>query len=248
MNKVQIFEGQEVKIITDKGNLMYNLVHVAKCCGLTRIKNNAEYVNWKDNRGVIDKLKKLIPANAGKDVSEEIKYILEEIENTDDRNSIFVSSWLAKRLAVECHSEKANKFKNWLVDLDETRENGLVVQQNVGEIQELASNMLVMGQMLQGLQKFTYDISEKVRDSIVAKDRQIDEAMELIGLRSRNVFRLVAKLKETMLKKYNEPIRSKDPRYISAKYKVMKEFNVDKWEEIPIGKYNSVYAFIENLE
>lgn len=36
MNNIKLFEGQEVKVKTDKGNTLINLVHVAKCCGLTR--------------------------------------------------------------------------------------------------------------------------------------------------------------------------------------------------------------------
>ena len=37
MNKeIQLFEGQQVKVKTDEGTTLINLVHVAKCCGLTR--------------------------------------------------------------------------------------------------------------------------------------------------------------------------------------------------------------------
>ena len=37
MNNIKLFEGQEVKVKTDKGVTLINLVHVAKCCGITKL-------------------------------------------------------------------------------------------------------------------------------------------------------------------------------------------------------------------
>lgn len=139
MNEIKLFEGQEVSVTTDKGIKLINLAHTAKICGLIIRDNtrNTERIAWKGNRSISDKLSKIheslekseCEANASQincsKYLQEITYILDEIENTDDRNSIYMSSWLSKRLAIECHSEKANRFKNWLVSLDEARENGV---------------------------------------------------------------------------------------------------------------------------
>ena len=124
--EIKLFEGQEVSFTTDKGNKMYNLVHVARCCNL--VKENGIKINWKSGSASV--CNKLNTISSGVQTIphqylEEITIILDEIENTDDRNSIYMSSWLSKRLAIECHSEKANRFKNWLVTLDEARENGV---------------------------------------------------------------------------------------------------------------------------
>ena len=126
-NQIKSFEGQDVRVQTDEGVTLINLVHVAKCCGLnkfeTRVGRTTESIRWS-------RLKEKLNGISSGDtdlspkIKEEITYILDEIENTDDRNSIYMSSWLSKRLAIECHSEKANRFKNWLVTLDEARENG----------------------------------------------------------------------------------------------------------------------------
>lgn len=116
MNEIKLFEGNEVKVKTDEGKTLINLVHVAKYCGLTYKDRNIQRISWKNRNGVVDKVKKIYGANAPQE-------ILDEIENTDDRNTIYISSWLAKRLAVECRSESEMKFKNFLVSLDESREN-----------------------------------------------------------------------------------------------------------------------------
>ncbi|CAG9706451.1 hypothetical protein [Clostridium neonatale] len=124
-NQIQLFEGQRVKVKTDEGTTLINLVHVAKCCGIIKRKNEVDYIRWNGKGGVVEKITNLSSEVSEPKIKDEITYILEEIENTDDRNSIYMSSWLSKRLAIECHSEKANRFKNWLVSLDEARENGV---------------------------------------------------------------------------------------------------------------------------
>lgn len=46
-----------------------------------------------------------------KEFKKKIFYVLDEIENIDGKNAIYISIWLAKRLTAECHSKKANEFK-----------------------------------------------------------------------------------------------------------------------------------------
>ena len=242
MNNIKLFEGQEVKVKTDKGNTLINLVHTAKCCGLIDTSKGTEKIMWSRVKG---KLQNNILPNSDKVVADEITYILDEIENADDRNSIYMSSWLSKRLALECHSEKANRFKNWLVSLDEARENGQLISTAIDE--EVVRNMNLMAQNMQFMSKAMTGIQQYVQDSIQVKDHQIDKAMELIGLRARNVSRLTGKLKEVLFRKYGRIVNASDIRYINAKEKVFKEFNVFKWEEIPVGKYNAVFAFIEEV-
>ena len=240
-DRTKMFEEQEVKVKTNEGVTLINLFHVAKCCGLTKRKKGIDYVRWTD-RGIAEKLQIISSTSVEPKVKEEITYILNEIENTDDRNSIYISSWLSKRLAIECHSEKANRFKNWLVTLDEARENGNFVQAQIGE--EVIQNMDLMVQNMQIMSKAMTGIQQYVQDSIHIKDRQIDDMAELVGLRSKNVSRLTGKLKEALFIKYKESINASDIRYLKAKDMVFKEFKVYKWEDIPVNKYNAVEAFI----
>lgn len=248
MSNIKIFEGQEVRIKTKEGNTLINLVHTAKCCGLIYKDRDKKRISWKNRNGIVDKLKKIYGANAPQGIMNEIDYILDEIENTDDRNTIYVSSWLAKRLAVECHSEKAMKFKNFLIDLDEAREQGQLVQPASSEtVLQLAQGMQLIGQVVQGMQSTMNDIKTYVQDSIQSKDVQIDKMAELVGLRSVNTLKLTGKLKEILSKKYGRCIKASSTEYQIAKNKVFKEFDVIKWEDIPVNKFNNVYAFIEEV-
>lgn len=248
MNEIKLFEGNEVKVKTDEGETLINLVHVAKCCGLVREDRGYVKIRWT-SRGITEKLKLIRDTDVAKKYLEEINYILDEIENTDDRNTIYISSWLAKRLAVECHSERAMKFKNFLVSLDEARENNQLNNQTFAleQFAVATEQMAIIGQAVQGLQKMTIGIQEYVKDSIQAKDRQIDEIKELVGLRTKNTVTLVNRLKEVLSRKYNKNISGKSTEYSIAKNKIFSEFKVNKWEEIPVCKYNSVFAFIEEV-
>lgn len=246
-DRTKMFEGQEVKVKTDKGVTLINLVHVAKCCGLEQPNNrgNGTKVRWGR---VSEKLKGISGGpELDPQIKEEITYILDEIENTDDRNSIYMSSWLSKRLAIECHSEKANRFKNWLVTLDEARENGVLVQTNNYELNEaVVMNMNLMAQNMQFMSNAMKGIQQYVQDSIQAKDKQIDDIAELIGIRAKNKCNLIQIVKNTLVKKHNlSRINSSMEVYKKAKSKIFSEFNVTKWEDISATQYNAVQAFIE---
>lgn len=111
----------------------------------------------------------------------------------------------------------------------------------------LSENMAVIGQGVQALSKFTVGLKEYVQDSIQAKDSQIEQAMNLIGIRCKNTRRLISKLKDAIFNKYGDFVPATDIKFITAKDKVFKEFKVYKWEDIPVTKYNAVEAFIENM-
>ncbi|WP_346961793.1 hypothetical protein [Clostridium sp.] len=247
MNNIKLFENQEVKIKTDKGITLINLVHVAKSCGLVRKNNGGQgiKVRWDDIKKKLDIIK--VGDSTPSKMQEEIPYILDEIENTDDRNSIYMSSWLSKRLALECHSERANRFKNFLVTLDEEREKGNLNIEQTSQIAFLAENMQMMGQVVQGLQTFTLGLKEYVQDSIQAKDYQIDQIAEMVGFRAVNTKRLSDKLKEILTEKHGNHINASSLEYQNAKKKIFKEFDVIKWEDIPVNKYNTACAFIEEV-
>lgn len=113
------------------------------------------------------------------------------------------------------------------------------------QMMNIAQGTYQMGQVVQGILQSIGTIQTYVQDSIQAKDHQIDKAMSLIGLRSKNVSSLISKLKEELYKRNGIVVQANDIEYLKAKNKIFKEFKVTKWEEIPIGKYNAVHSFIE---
>lgn len=244
MNKITMFEGQEVKVKTDKGVTLINLVCTAKSCGLIREDRGYSKVRWVD---IKNKLKLIGKNCVDEPSSKEITYILEEIENADDRNTIYMSSWLSKRLALECHSDKAMRYKNFLVTLDEARENGQLQPVNQETVLQLAQGMQMIGGVVESMQTAMTNIETYVKDSIQSKDLQIEQIMNLIGFRAVNTKRLIDKLKEELSERFGVAVNANNQCYRKAKSKIFKEFRVVKWEDIPANKYNAVHAFIEEV-
>lgn len=118
--KTEIFEGQDISFKTTEGKTLINLVHTAKCCGITNKDRNGK-TSIKFTR-VSVRLENILQTDLSVDLKKEISYVMDEIENANDRNSIYMSTWLSKRLALECNSDKAKRYKNFLVDMDEARE------------------------------------------------------------------------------------------------------------------------------
>ena len=263
MNNIKLFEGQEIQVKTDKGNTLINLVHMAKACGLIKNKTNGTMiVNWKSGSASVCSKLNLLSSGGSNNPPQhivEIQDALDEIENTDDRNSIYISSWLAKRIALECHSEKANKFKNFLVELDEKRENGeletsnqqltTIVTDSINAIlPTLISEMTnkLIPTVIQAKQSVE-DMKSLMNTQIAIHDNERDELKEMIGMQSRNTKELTDKLKYELEQKYGERITAKDTFYINAKNRIFSKYRVSRWEQIPVLKYSDVFASIEEL-
>ena len=168
----------------------------------------------------------------------------------EKRREFQISKKGCEFLAHKTTGTKGNLFTDKYMDRFEQMEN--VIQNNLPVGIEtmqgmafLSENMAAIGQHVQFLTKFTMDMKEYFQDSIQVKDHQIDQAIDLIGIRSKNTHRLTRKLKDTLFEKYEEYISATDIRYIAARDKAFKEFKVTKWEELSVKQYNAVEAFID---
>lgn len=258
LERVLNFEGNEIKVRTSAGIELFNLANSAKVLGLTRKDNNrgTERIMWKGNRSLYDKLSKISStldktecgANAPQEYIDELVQLLQDIEETDDRNSLYCSRYLTSRLAMECHSDKANAYKDWLAQLDERYSKGELTNGNqieqlgniANQMNLVASTMGQIGQAFVGLQEF-------VKDSIQAKDFQIDNIKELCGMKSANTMSLSKCLKEHLETIFDKKLWANSYEYKEAKCNIFKVFNVSKWEDIPIEKYKEVQNYINDL-
>ncbi|EGT3606901.1 hypothetical protein FKF97_10890 [Clostridium perfringens] len=273
MEQIILFENNEVKVRTDEGNVLINLVHTAKCCGLIQKGNTGKFkIRWRDVKKKLNAIYSGVQSYTPQDVEkcsggklvelqykEEINYILDEIENADDRSSIYMSSWLSKRLAMECHSEKAMQYKNFLATLDEKREQGLLTpKMDMSALSNMVSSTVqniipfMVKEITEQFAPIVIESKQNVdnmrqlmcdQSSIYDQDRE--EIKKLIGFKSANTKAMSLKLKEVLSNKLGENIKATSDIYIKYKNKVFSEFNVSKWEDIPVLKQSSVFAYIE---
>ena len=247
MNELMVreFGSKEVRWSNDD---KLNLVDVAKCLGITRVNNQGkEYVKWnnnKDRNNICGKLNYILSREGTPtQIKEEIEEVLFEIENGDNRNNIYISNWLAKRLATECNTDIAHEFKSWLVSLDCAREeiekgNNYINQQQFVEYQNLINGAIttIAQQTVEIVGKQTELINQQAEE--YAKDRE--ELKEFIGLRAKQVKELSHQLMIKVCSAYGKKIYASSYAWEINRDKLLNDNGYYKWEDIPVNEFENM--------
>ena len=247
MNELMVreFGSKEVRWSNDD---KLNLVDVAKCLGITRVNNQGkEYVKWnnnKDRNNICGKLNYILSREGTPtQIKEEIEEVLFEIENGDNRNNIYISNWLAKRLATECNTDIAHEFKSWLVSLDCAREeiekgNNYINQQQFVEYQNLINGAIttIAQQTVEIVGKQTELINQQAEE--YAKDRE--ELKEFIGLRAKQVRELSHQLMIKVCSAYGKKIYASSYAWEINRDKLLNDNGYYKWEDIPVTEFENM--------
>ena len=247
MNELMVreFGSKEVRWSNDD---KLNLVDVAKCLGITRVNNQGkEYVKWnnnKDRNNICGKLNYILSREGTPtQIKEEIEEVLFEIENGDNRNNIYISNWLAKRLATECNTDIAHEFKSWLVSLDCAREeiekgNNYINQQQFVEYQNLINGAIttIAQQTVEIVGKQTELINQQAEED--KKDRE--ELKEFIGLRAKQVRELSHQLMVKVCSAYGKKIYASSYAWEINRDKLLNDNGYYKWEDIPVSEFENM--------
>ena len=247
MNELMVreFGSKEVRWSNDD---KLNLVDVAKCLGITRVNNQGkEYVKWnnnKDRNNICGKLNYILSREGTPtQIKEEIEEVLFEIENGDNRNNIYISNWLAKRLATECNTDIAHEFKSWLVSLDCAREeiekgNNYINQQQFVEYQNLINGAIttIAQQTVEIVGKQTELINQQAEE--YKKDRE--ELKEFIGLRAKQVKELSHQLMIKVCSAYGKKIYASSYAWEINRDKLLNDNGYYKWEDIPVNEFENM--------
>ena len=256
-NKIVNFEGQEVKVITDEGKVLYNLVNNCKILGIVKNTGKSIVVNWRTgNANLISKLNRIKSGtNVPTKYKDEIEYLLNEIDNTEDRNSIYMSSWMTKRLCMECKNDKAMQYKNFLATLDEQREQGLI-STDTKELVNMVTNTVnaIIPQIVQQFVPMIQESKDQVEKSrkLLIDQSNIYEAdrnkiKESVGMKGVNVTYATNKLKLVLSDYLGEKIMATDEIYREAKLRVLCSLDCAKWEDIPMNRINELNNKIDNI-
>lgn len=191
---------------------------------------------------------------AQKEIINEVHYILDEIDNADDRTTIYMSRQLTSILAMECHNEKAMAYKTWLARLDEKYSKGelTINSQAIGDIAGqmtlMANNMAMIGKAMTQMQNY-------VEDSLAKKDIQIDKITDranqiasMVGFKMSHTREASRKLKSKVQTHCGRRIWHNTPEFVSAKMKVFKHFGVYRWEDIAVERFWDVCDYINEME
>ena len=259
--QLELFQGQEITITTDKGVKMINLANTSNVLGLVinDKKRGTTRIAWKGDRGVYAKLTKILSSPNGlpQDIVDEVNYTLDEIENIDDRTSIFISRRLTSLLAMECHNDKAMEYKTWLAKLDEKVSEQGVTGINAEQMQNIAVNVMnsivpvitqtvvtTLSTEISKAQAIVEESNRKVEES----HKAVEDIKNMIGSRNKTTQVYGKKLIARENDFYGRRIFGTSLEHRLNKDKVFNHFNVVSFDDIPIVKFDEVINYIETME
>lgn len=154
---------------------------------------------------------------------------------------------------------QAKEFKRWVTSevLPSLRKNGTysITTQNVNTnlvdlVQATITNIVPlianeMGKLvLQSQEKIDQSI-EMLHNQSVIYDADRENLKDLIGFHSVNTTRIVKTIKEALSDKLGYKVYANTEIFRKVKKVVFKEFEVVKWEDVPVEKYSRVFAFVD---
>ncbi|EGT4145757.1 TPA: BRO-N domain-containing protein [Clostridioides difficile] len=242
MNNLMVFEGKEVEIFELDGKVLFNPKHVAECLEIKNVNENLRNMNKKQ---VI----KLTNSKIG-DAD------FRKLHNTGEN---FLTESGVYRLIFASKKKKAEKFQDWVTDevLPNIRKHGSF-SINPNNIKDVLMPVMLNG-MLAGFEQLSIENDKKIDtrfNQIETKldmkyekqDRQFQEMKDMVGLKSKNIRTLstLLKIRLSELKGYNINAYNYDYRTVVAR--LFSIYNVEKWEDIPIDKFNEIHAMIDGIE
>nr|DAH73525.1 MAG TPA: hypothetical protein [Caudoviricetes sp.] len=117
---VEIFEGQEVKVVTDQGVVMYNLGIVAKTFGV-------------ENK-IVEGLQNILNAySLLENENAEIENVLSQIYSGKELDQIYISRKLVSLLSFEGDNKATNRYHDYLAKLGDSYAKYLIEQNKMIE-------------------------------------------------------------------------------------------------------------------
>ena len=145
-------------------------------------------------------------------------------------------AWQVQRELVNNYFRVKSNFNNQLPSINPV---------GLNDVDKFFGGTQAVLQMFPGMVNGLNKMIGLVQDTVKVKDSQIDKALDLVGMRSKNVTTLTNHLKKVLGNKHRMNVTANMEVYLKAKRKIFEEYGVTKWEEIPVLKYNEVMAFIE---
>lgn len=242
MNNLMVFEGKEVEIFELDGKILFNPRDVAECLEIKNVNDNISKMNEKQ---VI----KLTNSKVGDS----------DFRKLHNRGENFLTESGVYKLIFASKKKKAEKFQDWVTDevLPNIRKHGSF-SINPNNIKDVLMPVMLNG-MLAGFEQLSIENDKKIDtrfNQIETKldmkyekqDRQFQEMKDMVGLKTKNIRTLstLLKIRLSELKGYNVNAYNYDYRTVVTR--LFSIYNVEKWEDIPIAKFNEIHAMIDGIE
>ncbi|EML6501601.1 hypothetical protein PIT23_003005 [Clostridioides difficile] len=242
MNNLMVFEGKEVEIFELDGKVLFNPRDVAECLGIKNVNDSISKMNEKQ-------VVKLTNSKIG----------LTDFRKLHNRGENFLTESGVYKLIFKSKKKEAEKFQDWVTDevLPNIRKHGSF-SINHDNIKDVLMPIMLNG-MLAGFEQLSIENDKKIDtrfNQIESKldmkyerqDKQFQEMKDMVGLKTKNIRTLstLLKIRLSELKGYNVNAYNYDYRTVVTR--LFSIYNVEKWEDIPINKFNEIHAMIDGIE
>ncbi|WP_461195196.1 BRO family protein [Clostridioides difficile] len=153
---------------------------------------------------------------------------------------------------------KADAFMDWVWDVVDTIRKTGSYDMNINNLEKTVAPMIFNG-ILAGIKQVAIENDKKI-DSRFTKietkldkkykkqDKQFQEIKEMIGFKTKNTMMLSKLLKAKLSEIEGHNINAYNYTYRTTVTRLFSKYNVTKWEDIPVTKFNEVHAMIDGIE
>ncbi|HFL2474546.1 TPA: Bro-N domain-containing protein [Clostridioides difficile] len=244
MNNLMVFEGKEVEIFELDGKILFNPYDCGKCLGISNEGIRKSITRMNDNQVI--KLTNSVVTDS-------------HIRKLNNRGENFLTESGVYKLIFKSKKKEAEKFQDWVTDevLPNIRKHGSF-SINRDNIKDVLMPIMLNG-MLAGFEQLSIENDKKIDNRFnqienkldmkyERQDRQFQEMKDMVGLKTKNIRTLstLLKIRLSELKGYNVNAYNYDYRTVVTR--LFSIYNVEKWEDIPIAKFNEIHAMIDGIE
>ena len=243
MNNINIIEEREVlgfdfKVYGDIDNPLFLAKDVA---------------NWIEHSNATEMVK---------NIDEDEKLNSTIISGGQKREMTFITEDGLYEVLMQSRKPIAKEFKKKVKEILKELRKGNQVLINTGNAQAdlftqlMSASMQAISQVLnQNMVSFKEEIKREMVDTrniiteqeIIHK-KQLQEARDLIGFKTKNTSSLTKLLKNKLSMIKGHKVMADDYHYNIAKERLFRKYVVWTWEEIPVHRYDEVHADIDSIE
>lgn len=243
--------GQDQKCITDR---MISEIHSMKTIHIRElIINNISRFKYDidliDLKGIVDT-----------DTLESLGYSKQSISQA--RHLYLLSERGYAKLIKIMDSDKAWELHDIMMDEYFTMKEMIKTGNTQADLftQLMTASMTAISQVLnENMTQLRQDIKDEFRqekdkmktiitDQEIVHGKQLQEARNLIGFKTKNTASLTKLLKAKLSQIKGHKVMADDYHYIMAKERLFKKYLVWNWEEIPVHRYDEIHADIDSIE
>ncbi|HBF7899158.1 hypothetical protein KLL36_12225 [Clostridioides difficile] len=237
-----VFEGKEVEIFELDGKILFNPKHVAECLEIKNVNDNISKMN-----------KKQVVKLTNSDIGDH------DFRKLNNRGENFLTESGVYKLIFASKKKKAERFQDWVMDevLPSIQKAG-IYNINSDNIKDVLMPVMLNG-MLAGFEQLSIENDKKIDDKFnqiedkldkkyEKQNKQYEEIKSMVGFKTKNTMMLSRLLKLKLSEMEGHNVNAYSYIYRTVVTRLFSKYDVTKWEDIPINKFNEIHTMIDKVK